>query len=141
MALIKAKEVTVTDLDGQEIKLTISRLPALTGREIIAKYPLSSIPKVGDYATNEETMLKMMSYVEAYKSDGTKILLNTMALINNHIPDGQTLLKAEWEMLKYNTDFLDKLGKSGIIDRLMAKIPTLAQSILTQSLKSLSKKG
>lgn len=138
--LIKPKEIEIKDIDGETIKVIISRFPAITGREIIAKYPLSSIPKVGDYGVNEETMLKLMSYVEVIKPTGN-IRLVSKALIDNHIPDGVSLYKIEFEMLKYNTDFLDKLGKSGFIDQLKAKIPTLAQSILNQSLAQLLKKN
>lgn len=140
MDLIKPKEIELKDLDGDTIKVTISRLPSTIGREIIAKYPLSGMPKVGDYGVNEETMLKMLSYVECEKKDGEKIRLQTKALIDSFIPDGVTLFKLEAEMLNYNTGFLDKMGKSNIIDQLKAKIPILAQKILMDFLKSLSKK-
>lgn len=40
--LIKPKEVQIKDVDGIEKAFVISRLPAVTGREILAKYPLSN---------------------------------------------------------------------------------------------------
>lgn len=47
--LIKPKEITVIDSDREEHTFIISRLPATIGREILAKYPLSNAPKIGDY--------------------------------------------------------------------------------------------
>ena len=56
--MIEAKTVTIDDKE-----FIISKFPAVAGREIIAKYPFSSLPKLGDYKINEETMLKLMHYV------------------------------------------------------------------------------
>ena len=49
-------EVSIT-IDDKEFML--SKFPAVAGSEIIAKYPLSGLPKLGDYKVNEETMLKI----------------------------------------------------------------------------------
>jgi hypothetical protein len=137
--MIKPKNITVKDMDGEEIELIISRLPATVGREIIAKYPLSAMPKVGDYATNEETMLKLMGYVQVIKGKD-EIPLKTKALIDNHLHDAETLFKVEYEMLKYNTSFLGNVKASNLIDQIKTKLPNIAQSILTDSLKQLLKK-
>lgn len=139
MELIKPKEITLKSIDGDKLELIISRLPAILGREIIAKYPLSSVPKVGDYATNEETMLKLISHVEIVRGKD-KIRLKTKALIDNHIPDAETLLKIEYEMLKYNTSFLGNVKASSYINQLKEKLPNIAQKILLQTLQQLSAK-
>ncbi|MEM8085904.1 hypothetical protein Q4R24_17360, partial [Morganella morganii] len=102
--LIKPKEVAVKDADGVEKTFIISRLPAITGREILAKYPLSNAPKIGDYEVSKDAMLKMMAYV-CVPVSGEEIPLKTQALIDNHVPDGESLIRLELEMLKYNTSF------------------------------------
>ena len=50
--LIKPKEITITDLDGDEKTFIISRLPATVGREVLAKYPVANAPKLGDYGVS-----------------------------------------------------------------------------------------
>lgn len=138
--MIKPKNITIKDMDGENIDLIISRLPATVGREIIAKYPLSAVPKVGDYATNEETMLKMLSYVEVVSGENT-IPLKTKALIDNHLHDAETLLKVEYEMLKYNTSFLGNGKLSDFVSEIKTKLPNIAQKMLMDSLKQLLKKN
>ncbi|VDY34656.1 Uncharacterised protein [Morganella morganii] len=91
----------------------ISRLPAITGREILAKYPLSNAPKIGDYEVSKDAMLKMMAYV-CVPVSGEELPLKTQALIDNHVPDGESLIRLELEMLKYNTSFFGKGGGAGV---------------------------
>ncbi len=88
----------------------ISRLPATIGREILAKYPLSNAPKIGDYEVSKEAMLKMMAYVAVEKEGQEIYLKKTSTLIDNHVPDGEALIRLELEMLKYNTSFSAKTG-------------------------------
>lgn len=107
--LIKPKEVAVKDADGVEKTFIISRLPAITRREILAKYPLSNAPKIGDYEVSKDAMLKMMAYV-CVPVSGEELPLKTQALIDNHVPDGESLIRLELEMLKYNTSFSAKAG-------------------------------
>lgn len=51
----------------------------------------------------------MMAYVCAV-SDGEEIPLKTQTLIDNHVPDGESLIRLELEMLKYNTSFSGPAG-------------------------------
>ena len=133
--MLKPKEVEIKDMDGNAHKYVISRLNAILGREIIAKYPLSSMPKLGDYEVNQETMLKLIGHTAKVLPDGQQIQLTTQALINNHVPDGETLLKLEYEMLSYNYSFLDKGSLSKLKSSLTKTLPDIAQKILTQSLR------
>jgi hypothetical protein len=103
--LLKPKEVELTDQDGVTRTYIVSRLPAVQGREIVTQYPLSAMPKVGDYAVNEGMMLKLMSYVAVRKDDGTDLQLTTRALIDNHVGDWETLAKLEVAMMEYNVSF------------------------------------
>ena len=93
--MIEEKEITVKTQAGVDKAFIISKFPAIAGREIIAKYPLSGMPKLGDYQVNEETMLKLMCYVAAKTPDGGQIALTTKELINNHIPEWETLARIE----------------------------------------------
>lgn len=106
--LIQPKEISFTYKAGDEEiekKYFISKFPAIAGREIIAKYPLSNLPKLGDYPVSEEAMFKLMSHVTAVTADGGQVALTTQALIDNHIPDWEILVKLEAAMLEYNCSF------------------------------------
>ena len=74
------------------------------GREIVAKYPVSALPKLGDYAVNEEVMLKLMSFVAVQVGESQQ-RLSSRAMINNHVPDFETLAKIEMKMMEYNCSF------------------------------------
>lgn len=136
MELIKPLEIKIKDIDGIEQTFIISRLNAMLGREVIAKYPLSSMPKIGDYETNKDTMLKLIAHTQKVLPDGTKITLNSEALINNHITDGETLMKLEYEMLKYNISFLANGSIQKLAQKIKEILPNIATRILSQSLQS-----
>ena len=78
--MIEPLEVKITTQKGDEKTFIISKFPAIQGREIICKYPLSGMPKLGDYQVNEETMIKLMSFV-AVPTDNGVLNLATKALI------------------------------------------------------------
>lgn len=128
--LIEPKEITVTDGFGNSATVTISKIPAVPCREIGAKYPLSSIPKLGDYKANEETMFKLMSYV-AVSIEGKELRLGTEALINNHIKTVELLFKIEMAMLEYNFSFFGKGLSSGLLESIKTQAQALTSKILT----------
>ena len=84
--MLEPKDFTVTLPGGVEKTYILSKFPAIAGREIICKYPMSGLPKIGDYSVNEETMLKLMKYV-AVKIDGGSMLLSTREIVDNHVQD------------------------------------------------------
>lgn len=106
--LINPKELIIK-FEGEEYKFNISKLPATVAREIISKYPVSNMPKLGDYNVSEETMLKLISYTERVYDDRVQPL-TSKALIDNHIPSWEILVKLEAYMLDYNCSFFD-IGK------------------------------
>ncbi len=55
--LKKPLETEVLDQEGNIKTFTISRLPALDGREVMAKYISGNSPKIGEYQVSEEAML------------------------------------------------------------------------------------
>lgn len=134
--LIKPKEVAIKDVDGNEKLFVISRLPATVGREILAKYPLSNAPKIGDYEVSKEAMFKMMAYV-CVVIDREEIQLKTQTLIDNHIPDGESLIRLELEMLKYNTSFFGGDGSPGFLHFLLSKVSGSLPSIIKTLMGSL----
>lgn len=111
--LIEPKDVPVTDRAGKEKVFIISKLPATVGREVAAKYPVSILPKIGDYAVSEATMLLLMSYVAipAANAEAAPLRLTTKELVNNHVTDAEMLLKLEMAMLEHNFSFFGN-GKS-----------------------------
>jgi len=132
--LLEPKEITVTTMAGAEKTYTISKFPAITGRFIVANYSFSSLPKVGDYAANETTMFKLMAFVGVTPASGSMLLLKTPELINNHVPDWETLAKIEFEMMRYNTSFFDKgkvfaFFKDTVQPYLASALPTLTRSL------------
>ena len=144
--LIKPKDIEIKDVDGEMHTIVISRLPATLGREILAKYPLSNAPKIGDYEISKEAMLKMMAHVAVVR-DGAEICLKTQTLIDNHVPDGEALIRLELEMLRYNTSFFGNAGSKGFLPflpYLLGKISDSLPSIikmLMDSLQSSSQKN
>lgn len=137
MTGLKPKEVTVTTQDGEDKVYVLHRFPAVAGREIVAKYPLTAMPKLGDYAINEETMLKLMAYVGIKTPAGVQ-MLTTRALVDNHVPDWETLAKIEWGMLEYNTSFFTNGKASTLFAGFMPMLKALITSTLTDSLRALS---
>ena len=142
--LIEPKEITI-EYEGEELKFNIGKFPATVGREIITQYPVNNIPKLGSYLESENIMLKLMQYVERVYDDRTQAL-TSKALIDNHVPSWEVLIKIEAYVLDYNCSFFN-LGK--VLDSLkewkvLAKpknIKTLMDSLvkLSQAVEQPSK--
>lgn len=130
--LIDPKEITIK-YEEEEYKFNIGKLPATVGREIITQYPIANVPKLGEYKTSEEIMLKLLSYTERVYEDRVQPLTNK-TLIDNHIPNWEVLCKLEFEMINYNCSFF-KNGKG--LDSLM-KLIALAQPKIIETLTGLS---
>lgn len=119
--LLQPKELVLTDSNGVTKTYILSKFPAVQGREIVAKYPTSNLPKLGDYAVSEETMLKLMCYVGV--SVGDKVLqLTTRELVNNHVTDWETLAKIELAMMEYNCSFFQKGTLSDFLGDVVQKV-------------------
>lgn len=127
--LLSPKEVMIIDQEGNERKYTLSKFPAVQGREIVAKYPISAMPKIGDYAVSEETMLKLMAFVEV-ESGPTTIRLSTKNLVDNHVPDWEALAKIEMAMMEYNCSFF----RNGRISNTLADFAQRALQLISKTL-------
>lgn len=139
--LLKPKEVPLTDQDGVSRVYIVSRLPATVGREIITQYPLSAMPKVGDYAVNESMMLKLMSYVAVVQADGKELVLSTRALVDNHTGDWETLAKLEMAMMEHNVSFFRDGRALTFFEAIARKAQPWITRTLTEFSAQLSPKG
>lgn len=129
--MIEPKEITLTTQGGVERTYILSKFPAVAGREIVTKYPVSNIPKLGEYQQSEEVMLKLMAFIASVASDGTQVALTTRALVDNHVPDWETLAKLEWSQLEYNTSFFGKGLNSDFFENFSQKAVTWISKTLT----------
>lgn len=127
---IKPKEVTVKSGDGEEKTFIISKFDAVFGREVAFQYPLTVLPKVGDYLANEQLMFRAMTYAAAMGEDGL-IPLKTKALVINHCPDWEMLVALEKALMEYNISFL----RDG---RISTFFEVLAQTILRKISETLT---
>lgn len=131
MELLEPKSVEIECMDGTFKTFILSKFPAIEGRELITQYPTTAAPKVGDYKTNEELMLKLMCYVGIQRDEDTALTLRTRALVNSHVPDFECLMRLEWAMMEYNCSFFGKGKLSGILEGLGHKFQALIIKTLT----------
>lgn len=131
MELRKPKPKTITTQEDGDRTYILSKFPAVAGREIVTKYPISNVPKIGEYEVSKATMFQLMGFVGVDTGGGNVIRLETEALIDNHVPDYETLLRLEWAMLEYNCSFFANGLRSDFFENLRAKAPTWISQMLT----------
>lgn len=129
--MIDPKEITLKTQDGKDKIYILSKIPAIPAREIITQYPISAMPKVGDYKVNEQIMLKLMSYVAIPVEGAQPQRLITQALINNHCPDWEILARLEAAMIEYNCSFFQNGKVLNFLAGFNRKLPQLITGILT----------
>lgn len=139
--MLEPKEHPLTRQDGREVTFILSKFPAVAGREIVAKYPVAAMPKIGDYNVSEETMLKLMAFVAVKLDSGAEIALTTRALVDNHAGDWETLAKLEWAMMEYNCSFFGKGLNFASLTNIIAKLPPSISQTLTDLWGQLSPAG
>lgn len=139
--LLRPKEIKITD-DGVEKTYVLSKVPATYAREIVAQYPMTALPKIGDYSVNEQMMFRLMGYVGIAQKDGKEpLVLSTRELIDNHCVDLKTLATLEIEMFRYNWDFFLPEDLSNLGARFRRILSTFLTQILTESLRQSSQSG
>lgn len=142
--LIKPIDREIADLDGVIRNYRIGRFPAIVGLEIIAKVPSNIASLKNQMPHLRELVLQMMQFVAVdipLDDGGTQEMrLSTSALVDNHVPDGETLLRLCFEVMRHNTSFFGQGGQS-ILDYLLEKLtdslPKITQT-LAESFRSLS---
>jgi hypothetical protein len=135
--VIQPKTVEIPCQDGSTRSYVISKFPAIEGREIVTQYVATAIQKADGYKANEDLMLKAMCYVSALNSEGQEIKLTTRALVNNHVPDFEALMRLEAALLDYNTNFMHRaksfISSSDIEGKAMAWISRMLTHLSAQS--------
>jgi hypothetical protein len=130
--LLHPKPVEIELQDGTKKAFVLHKFPATIGREVVSQYPLSALPKLGDYKVNEAMMLKLMSYVTVPIGDTPQGLpLTSVDLVNNHVPDFEALMRLEAAMLEYNCSFFTNGKVSSFLETIAAKAQVLITSTLT----------
>ncbi len=127
--LIQPKEAQIVTQSGEKKTYILSKFPAIEGREIVMQYPVSAMPRIGDYGVNQEVMLKLMAFVAVDMPQGY-LALNSKTLVNNHIPDWETLAKLEAAMMEYNCSFFQNGKTSSFLEGIEAKARALITSML-----------
>lgn len=136
--MLYPKPLELRTSSGVEKTFVLHKLPATTGREIVAKYPTANLPKLGDYGVSETTMLKLLSYVGVQvEGRDQPLMLTTRALVDNHAEDWETLARLEWAMLEYNCSFFGNGLNADSLKSLMEK----AKPYLSQMLTALSEQS
>ncbi len=131
--MIKPQEVTITDGDGVERIYVVSRMPATQGREVFTQYVSANIPKVGSYDVSQELMLKLMAFVGVVREGEAPLMLTTKTLVDNHVPDWETLGKLELAMMEHKCSFFRNGKGLNFLKGFVLK----AQSSLTETLTAL----
>ncbi len=139
MSLLEPKEQVIKTQAGEKTFI-FSKFPAVAGREIVAKYPLSNMPKVGEYAVSEEVMLKLMAFVAVPRDNGEPLRLTTKELVNNHVTDWEALARIEAGMLEYNCSFFANGAASTFLSGFAQNVKASISKIVTDSLAQLSQK-
>jgi hypothetical protein len=132
--LLRPKPTPIKTQDDGEKVFVLSKFPAVAGREIVTKYPLSNMPKLGEYAVSEETMLKLMAFVGVDMGGGNIVTLSTRAMVDNHVPDFECLMRLEWSMLEYNVSFFAQGLNSDFFANIRAKAPAWISRMWTDLL-------
>ncbi|MBR3163751.1 hypothetical protein IKF15_00370 [Candidatus Saccharibacteria bacterium] len=96
-------------LDNKLIELSAKRyriLPMDTfdGRKIMHQYPMTMLPKIGDYNENEELFRLLMRYVEVEVAPNVWQKLDTDELIKQHVSAKDTIV-LEREVVDLTTGF------------------------------------
>src|SRR5574337_1379876 len=128
--LIKPQEIQIETENGKKTFI-LSRFPYKIGREIIAAYPMTALPKIGDYKLNEEACEKLLTYVAVPTPNGEYQRLTTEVLKNNHIDSWETCIKLEWEMIQYNCSFFRDGRASTFLSDIVQTLPQWISKIST----------
>lgn len=132
--LLEPKQIMICTMNGEERPFIISKFPAVAGREILAQYVPSMLPKVGDYGLNEQLMLKVMCYVAVgIEGRAEPQRLSTRALVDSHVPDWEALARIELAVMDYNCSFF----RSGAASTFFAGLGAKATQKITETLTGL----
>lgn len=135
--LLEPKEV---EINGY--KFIISKMPCTVAQEVIFNLPTGLIPIISEFKKTEEQAFKMLAYCERVYTDGrSNVPLISKAIIDNHIPNFDTLIKLEYECLNYNFDFFGNGRALDFLNKGVSLAKSNVSEILTDLLDKLSARG
>lgn len=138
--MLEPKEITLK-IAGYEKTFILHKFDCISGREIVANYIPTVLPKIGEYKLNEKLMLKLMGFVQVVTANGEKMRLETESLVKAHIPSWEMLVAVEKEMMVYNCSFFQNGSLLNFLKNFIPKLPQLISEILTDSSDSSSLPG
>lgn len=138
MNQVKQKEVIIKTMCGVDLVFILNKIPAILGRELFTQYPITATPKIGNYKDNEQLMLKLISFVQVKNTDGGLVQLSNSLMIDGNIPDWETLMKLEKEMIFYNTS-AEKLAQ--LANQINNSLPKKIMKVFNDFTESVSKKA
>ncbi len=135
--LLEPKEI---EINGY--KFIISKMPCTVAQEVIFNLPTGLIPILSEFKKTEEQAFKMLAYCERVYTDGRgNVPLISKAIIDNHVPNFDTLIKLEYECLNYNFDFFGNGSLLGFLNKGVSLAKSNVSEILTDLLDKLSVRG
>ena len=144
--LIKAEQVTVKDLDGNEHNFNVGRFPAIRGALLLKRLiPTGKDIFQGEDGNFERDLKDVLYYANKFLDDGDEVPLITGAMIDNHVPDGETAIKLALLVLNHNTNFMSPENQLAIRNKIMqalglssTKISTVFADLLSQMAERLT---
>lgn len=115
-------------------RFIIHKFSPIAGRRIVASYPLTAVPKLAEYEKNEEAMLTLMKFVDVI-IDGQPLRLTTAALVDNHVPSWDDLVRLEFETLKFNIPFLTESNVRSFGELIMSYAVNYLSKAMDESLR------
>lgn len=135
--LLNPKEVEINGC-----KFIISKMPCTVAQQVIFKLPSGLLPLLSQFSQAEEQIFKVLSYCERVYTDGRpNVPLISQAIIDNHVPDFETLMKLEYECLQYNYDFFEQGKVLTFLNKGLSLAESKASGILTDLLDKLLSAG
>jgi len=122
--LLKPKQITLVDGDGVSRTYHLGRMDCLTGLEIVSRFITSGIPKLGEWNTSKDMILKAMQYVAIELPDGTTTRLQRLlseSAVTNHIPSWEMLIVVFKEVMEHNSYFFSSGKASSLVEVLVQK--------------------
>lgn len=144
LPLLFPETVEIECQDGTTKTFVLGKFPAIAGRELVTMYPLTAVPKVGDYKSNMDVVRKLMHFVEVpaeVDEQGTvirpAIRLTTDSLIDNHVPDFEALYRLEFALIQKNCSFFQNGKGRSLVENLAQNSMGKLMNVLTQWLPQL----
>lgn len=115
----------------------VTKFPAFDGISIMTRFPMSSIPKLGDHKIMMDTVAQILNYVYVPMPNNESLRLSTIDLIDAHVPDWETGLKIVGAMVEHNCSFFQDGRLSNFLENLEQSVQTWSTKTLVPLLERL----